>query len=104
MPGIAPWRWYSISKQGATVDTLESIDVAVVPGALQPIMYPEPKTGLEANFSMPYAVAAAFVDERIGIETFETDATQRSSVKKIIERVHAWRIRSRQSRIRSRPT
>ncbi|MBD9596393.1 MmgE/PrpD family protein [Ensifer sp. ENS05] len=79
-----------LKKQGATAQNVESVDVAVAPGALQPLMYPNPKTGLESKFSMQYAVAAAFLSDALGIATFETDATQRFSVRDLMARIHAW--------------
>ena len=50
---------------------VESIDVgvdAIVPTIL---IYDRPATGLEAKFSMPFCAAAAIVDGRVGIDTFE---------------------------------
>ncbi|SDN41256.1 MmgE/PrpD family protein [Ensifer sp. YR511] len=79
-----------LKKLGATAGNVENIEVAVAPGALQPLMYPKPETGLQSKFSMQYAVAAALVDDRVGIVTFETDATQREAVKDVMSRIHAW--------------
>jgi 2-methylcitrate dehydratase PrpD len=50
---------------------VESIDVgvdAIVPTIL---IYDRPATGLEAKFSMPFCAAAAIVDGRVGIDTFD---------------------------------
>jgi 2-methylcitrate dehydratase PrpD len=50
---------------------VESIDIgvdAIVPTIL---IYDRPVTGLEAKFSMPFCAAAAIVDGRVGIETFD---------------------------------
>ena len=50
---------------------VESIEVgvdAIVPTIL---IYDRPATGLEAKFSMPFCAAAAIVDGRVGIDTFD---------------------------------
>ena len=50
---------------------VQSIDVgvdAIVPTIL---MYDRPATGLEAKFSMPFCAAAAIVDGRVGVDTFD---------------------------------
>jgi 2-methylcitrate dehydratase PrpD len=54
-----------------TPSDVERIDVAVdsvTPGVL---LYNRPASGLEAKFSMPFCAAAAVVDGRVGIDTFE---------------------------------
>ena len=51
---------------------VESIEVgvdAIVPTIL---IYDRPATGLEAKFSMTFCAAAAIVDGRVGIDTFDT--------------------------------
>lgn len=80
----------ALKAKGVRADNLAALDVSVAPGALQPLMYPRPRTGLEAKFSMPYAVAAALLDERLGIATFETPAVGRPEIAAIIEKVSAW--------------
>ena len=35
------------------------------------LIYDRPATGLEAKFSMPFCAAAAIVDGRVGIDTFD---------------------------------
>jgi 2-methylcitrate dehydratase PrpD len=58
-------------RERFTAADVESIDVgvdAIVPTIL---IYDRPTTGLEGKFSMPFCVAAAVVDGRVGIDTFD---------------------------------
>ena len=36
-------------------------------------VYDRPASGLEAKFSMPFCAAAALIDGRVGIDTFDAD-------------------------------
>ena len=56
---------------GFAAPDVERIEVdvdSVTPGVL---IYDRPASGLEAKFSMPFCAAAAVVDGRVGIDTFE---------------------------------
>ena len=78
-----------LRRQGLTVDNMASMHVTVAPEALQPLMYSRPATGLEGKFSMPYAMAVALADDRIGIATFETPAVTRPEIAVIMDRITA---------------
>lgn len=54
--------------QGADVVSMEVVVDAVTPSVL---IYAEPRTGLEAKFSMQFCAAAAAVLGRVGIDTFD---------------------------------
>jgi len=62
-------------KRGAgfTADDVDAIEVGV--DAITPtvLIYERPSTGLEAKFSMPFCAAAAVVDGRVDLETFDGD-------------------------------
>lgn len=79
-----------LKRQGLEPENLVALDVSVAPGALQPLMYPRPETGLEAKFSMPYAMAAALVDNSLAIATFETPSTGRADLAAVMDRITAW--------------
>lgn len=51
------------------------------------MMYPRPKTGLESKFSMEYAIAAALLDDRLTISTFETPAIERAEIATLIDKI-----------------
>jgi 2-methylcitrate dehydratase PrpD len=51
------------------------------------LIHEQPRTGLEAKFSMPFCAAAAMVFGRVGIETFDAAPLQDSTVRAILPRV-----------------
>ncbi len=79
-----------LKAQGLTAANLVKLDCAVAPGALRPMMYPRPSNGFESKFSMPYALAAAVLDDKLCIASFETPATQRPEIDELLARIHAW--------------
>ncbi len=70
---------------------VESIDVAVDAVTPSVLIYPEPRTALEAKFSLPFCVAAAATFGRVGIDTFEeaqlADPAVRDSAARTVMRV-----------------
>jgi 2-methylcitrate dehydratase PrpD len=58
-------------RERFTADEVDAIDVGVDPIVPTILIYDRPSTGLEGKFSMPFCAAAAVVDGRVGIETFE---------------------------------
>jgi 2-methylcitrate dehydratase PrpD len=79
-----------LKRLGLRADNVTSISCAVAPGALRPMGYPRPGNAFESKFSMPYAIAAALLDDPLGIASFETVATQRPAAQALMERIHAW--------------
>jgi 2-methylcitrate dehydratase PrpD len=58
-------------RERFTGDEIESIDVGVDPIVPTILIYDRPSSGLEGKFSMPFCAAAAVVDGRVGIDTFD---------------------------------
>lgn len=50
---------------------------------------PQPKTGLEAKFSVQYCVARALLDGRVLLRDFDGAALHQSAVQSLLSRVHA---------------
>lgn len=76
-----------LKLRGLNFENLAQLTCSVAPGGLAPMMYPRPKTGLESKFSMEYAIAAALLDERLTISTFETPAVERPEIADLIDRI-----------------
>ncbi len=53
---------------GADVEHIEVVVDSITPTVL---IYDRPASGLEAKFSMPFCAAAAVIDGRVGIDTFD---------------------------------
>lgn len=68
-------------------EMIDHIHVQAAQGAADALHHSNPATGLEAKFSMEYAVASAVVNERVGLETFEEPALQDTAVQQVRERV-----------------
>lgn len=56
-------------------------------GAVQPLLYARPTTGLEGKFSLEYAVASALLDGFPGFASFEDDAVRRPEAVRLTEAV-----------------
>jgi 2-methylcitrate dehydratase PrpD len=50
---------------------VESVEIGVDPIVPTILIYDTPSSGLEGKFSMPFCAAAAIVDGRVGIDTFD---------------------------------
>ncbi|RVU28850.1 2-methylcitrate dehydratase [Streptomyces antnestii] len=71
-------------------------DVAAVrvttPGAtIHPLIHDDPGTGLEAKFSLPYAVATALLDGFPGFSAFTDDAVRRPEARRLMATVETER-------------
>ncbi len=79
--------------QALLVDALSPDDVERVvfrtPSAtVQPLIHHRPSSGLEAKFSLEYAVAATVLDRSPDLGSFTDAAVRRPEVARLIERVH----------------
>ena len=68
-------------------DQVQAIEVEVDSMTPRLLIHPDPATGLEAKFSMPFCAAAAIVFERIGIDTFDVEHIQHPTVRGLLPRV-----------------
>lgn len=74
-------------ENGIEPDAIEQVVVRTSQGAADALHHADPETGLEAKFSMEYAVASAIVRDRIGLATFEDDAVDHPTVQRVREQV-----------------
>lgn len=68
-------------------DEVERIEVHASGGAVDALPHDDPKTGLEAKFSMPHTVAWAVAHRRVGLAAFEEPALEDSDVDALRDRV-----------------
>jgi 2-methylcitrate dehydratase PrpD len=68
-------------------DTVEFVRARVLPNGLRPLLYKRPKTGLEAKFSMEYAIATALLDGAVGFSSFTDAAASRLAAHRLMERM-----------------
>jgi 2-methylcitrate dehydratase PrpD len=74
-------------RERFTADQIQAIDVEVDSMTPRLLIHPNPTTGLEAKFSMPFCAAAAVVFPRIGIDTFDVEHIRNSDVQNLMPRV-----------------
>ncbi len=66
---------------------IEEVSILTSAGGLQALRREFPRTGLEAKFSMEYAIAAMLVNGRIGFDSFTDKAIGQSQVVELAARV-----------------
>jgi len=86
MDGILTLR----EKHGFTAADVVRADCRMPPGTTQVLTYDRPQTGLEAKFSMQYAIAAGIVDGRYSLSGFTDDAVHRPAIQEMMKRVGAF--------------
>ena len=68
---------------------IERVDVWTHTRRLEHTNRPDPKSDLDAKFSVQYCMTRALLDRRISIEHFEGKAYEDEAVRKLLPRVHA---------------
>ena len=66
---------------------MASIECLLPPGGLLPLRFDRPVTGLESLFSMPFALAAALLNERPKLATFKEEYVRSDEVAKALEHI-----------------
>jgi 2-methylcitrate dehydratase PrpD len=74
-------------RERFTSEHVATIDVEVDAMAPRLLIHPNPTTGLEAKFSMPFCAAGAIVYPRLGIDTFTVDCIRNPDVQSLMPRV-----------------
>jgi 2-methylcitrate dehydratase PrpD len=75
------------AKHGLTPEMIEAVDVDVVKHTFERIVFRVPQTGIQGKFCMPYLVARAIIDGRVGLDIFTDTAVRDQNVLKLAERV-----------------
>jgi 2-methylcitrate dehydratase PrpD len=68
-------------------DAIESVVVEVTDRVAGRIVFGVPETELQAKFSMPYLIARALVDGRVGLDAFTDEAIEDQSVLNVAAKV-----------------
>jgi 2-methylcitrate dehydratase PrpD len=74
-------------KNGLTAEMIDRVDVDVVKHTFDRIVFRVPQTGIQGKFCMPYLVARAIIDGKIGLHIFTDSAVRDQNVLKLAERV-----------------
>jgi 2-methylcitrate dehydratase PrpD len=71
---------------------LRRLECRMPPGGMQGAIYPAPATGLQAKFSLQYALAAGVLDGRYSLWTFSDEAVARPAIQALLARIRAHEI------------
>ncbi|NLU73626.1 MmgE/PrpD family protein [Streptomyces sp. HNM0575] len=71
---------------GGRAEDIARITVTTPEAGMQPLIHHRPRTGLEAKFSMEYAVATALLDGFPGMADFTDAAAVRPEVRRLLDR------------------
>jgi 2-methylcitrate dehydratase PrpD len=75
------------AKHGISADMVESIDAAVTKHTYNRIVFRVPQTGIQGKFCMPYLLARAIIDGKIGLDIFTDEAVRDQKILKFAERI-----------------
>ena len=79
-----------VESHGITPADIDRIDCGVRPAALNILMHHDPKSGLEAKFSVEYWMAAVLLDGRVGLTQLKDDFVNRPEVRAITGKVRVY--------------
>jgi 2-methylcitrate dehydratase PrpD len=74
-------------REAFAAHAVERIEIDVDAVTPTVLIHDRPSTGLEAKFSMPFCAAAAVVEGRVGIDTFEADRLDDPRIVALMSRV-----------------
>lgn len=77
------------AKHRFTAADVEQASCRMPPGGMQVLIYDNPATGLEAKFSLQYALAAGIADGEYTLASFTDDAVHRPVIRSLMPRVRA---------------
>jgi 2-methylcitrate dehydratase PrpD len=77
----------TLRGEGVDVSSIRRIVVRTPKVTVKPLIHSRPRTGLEAKFSLEYAVLAALLDENVGFHSFSDAQVIRPAVTRLIELV-----------------
>ena len=78
-------------KNNLTADMIDSVDVDVVKHTFDRIAFRVPQNGIQGKFCMPYLVARAMIDGKVGIDIFTDEAVKDAKILGFAERVQMRR-------------
>jgi len=76
-----------IEEHKINADEVSEVSVSFLPGGDTALLSRDPKTGLEAKFSIEYVVSAALLDGPIKMTSFTDAMVQRPEVRQLMQRV-----------------
>lgn len=79
-----------IKEHNLTPEEVERIDCGVSYTTPLSLIHPNPKTGLEGQFSMGFCIAVALVDRKVSIEQFADEKVNDPRMQKLMKKFHLY--------------
>jgi len=76
-----------LEREQVDADSIEEVEVRVDFDPPRSLIHYDPKSALEGKFSMQYCVAAALLDNHIGLGTFTDAGVQRPEAQRLMKKV-----------------
>src|SRR5262249_2740686 len=74
-------------EAGVEPAAIEGVEILTPDGSGVALIHPRPTSGLAGKFSMEYCVAAALLDRRVNLDSFEDAAVLRPAAQALLRRV-----------------
>jgi len=81
-----------LERETINADEVESIQVSVDFDPPRSLIHARPTEALEGKFSMQYCLAAAILDQKVGLDSFTDELVQRPEAQTLIPKVEMRRI------------
>src|SRR5258708_19248212 len=79
-----------IDANNIQADQVEKVDIGANHNMTTTLLHHQPKTGLEAKFSMEFCVAILVLERRAGLGEFSDKVVQRADVQEMIRRINFY--------------
>jgi 2-methylcitrate dehydratase PrpD len=79
-----------IAANNIHADQVERVDVGANHNMTTTLLHHQPKTGLEAKFSMEFCMAILLLERKAGLGEFSDKAVQRADVREMIKRINFY--------------
>jgi 2-methylcitrate dehydratase PrpD len=76
-----------VQQHTLAADDVRAVECRVGRQTREVLIHARPQTGLEGKFSMPYCMAAAILDRRVGLLSFSDENVKRPAAQRLCERV-----------------
>ena len=77
-----------IARDKISAGEVEAVNIDFLPMSDKALTHTDPKTGLEAKFSIEYCAAAALLDGEITLDSFTDEKVHRPEIRQLMAKVH----------------
>ncbi len=92
------------AAHGFGADDVEAVETRVPAVNARNLMHPDPRTGMQARFSMQYPAAVAISSGAVTLRDFEPSALQRPAIRRLMSRITMTEISGSHGSAETHPT